>query len=115
MGDDNNELTFDEANASALAEMLVDPATSEPVRLQIINDILEASGSDTFFETMFKEMLSFAQCPHCNHENHWLVPEEDLNQMGWVTHEKDDRVPRHTSQDVCSEFAEACAKKRVTT
>lgn len=110
-----NDLEFDEANASALAEMMVDPTTSEAVRLQIINDILEATGDNTFFETMFKEMLSFGKCAFCKHENHWLIPEEDMAQMGWVTMEKDKNVRRHTSIDDCPEFAEACTKKKTTT
>jgi hypothetical protein len=106
---------FDVANAAALAEMLGDPSTSEKVRLQIINEILEASKNLTFFEKMYNENVSLAKCPFCSHENHWLIPEDDLNQMGWVTHEKDDTVPRHTSADTCSDYAEACGKKKVTT
>jgi len=106
---------FDVANAAALAEMLGDPATSEKVRLQIINEILESSKNLTFFEKMFNENVSLAQCPFCKHENHWLIPEDDLNQMNWVTHENDERVPQHTSQDTCPDYAEACAKKKVTT
>jgi phage FluMu protein Com len=105
---------FDEANAAALAEMVADQQTSEPVRLQIINEILEASVNETFFEKMFAEDLSLAKCPHCKHENHWLIPEDDLNQIGWVTSDKDSRVPKHTSEDLCSEYAEACSKKKVT-
>lgn len=105
---------FDELNAKVLSEMLIDPQTSEAIRLQIINELNEASKNDTFFESMFTELLSFGACPCCHHENHWLIPEDDLTQMGWVTYEKDDRVPRHTSQADCPEFAEACIKKRVT-
>ena len=110
----NNDLDFDEKNASTLAEMLVDPATTEAVRLQIINDILEAAGDNTFFETMMKEDMSKSACPMCKHKTHWLVPEEDLNQMGWVSSEKDSRVPQHSSSAICPEFAEACLKKRTT-
>jgi len=106
---------FDEANASALSEMIVDPVTSEPVKLQIINMILEAAKNLTFFETMLKEEMTKAKCPHCKHVNHWLIPEDELNQMGWVTHEKDKRVSRHTTVETCEEYAEACSKKKVTT
>ena len=73
MSDDKQENTaeaFDEANAKALAELLVDPKTSESVRLQIINELNEASKNETFFETMLKELLTEGSCPHCNHKNH---------------------------------------------
>ena len=105
---------FDEANADALAEILADPATSEPVRLGIINEILSQAGDQNFFETMFTELMTLAKCPHCAHENHFLIPEDDLNQFGWVTHEKDDRVPVHTTKIECKEFSEACLKKKTT-
>lgn len=106
---------FDEKNAAALAAMLVDPQTSEAVRLQIINELNETSKNQTFFETMFNEELSVGNCPHCAHENHWLIPEDDLVQMGWITHKKDPRVKDHTESEDCEEFSEACAKKKTTT
>jgi hypothetical protein len=105
---------FDEKNAAALAEMLVDPQTSEAVRLQIINELNEASKSETFFEAMFSEALSLGACPCCAHKNHWLVPEDDLNQMGWVTSKEDPRVKPHTDSNDCREFSEACSKKKTT-
>lgn len=105
---------FDEANASVLSDMLVDRQTSEAIRLQIINELNEATKTDTFFEAIFNEALSFGPCPCCGHENHWLVPEDNLSQMGWVTSDKDSRVPRHTDSKTCSQWAEACSKKRVT-
>lgn len=118
MADDTKEKLmidgFDEANASALAEMLVDPTTSEAVRLQIINELNEASKDNTFFEAMFSEALSLGACPSCHHKNHWLVPEDDLAQMGWVTAKEDPRVPAATTKKECVEFEEACAKKKVT-
>lgn len=107
--------SFDDENAAALAEMLADPVTSENVRLQIINEILEKEKDDDFFETMFKELLSYAACPFCEHRSHWLIPEDDLNQMGWVTYEEDSRVPRHPTGKDCAEFQEACQKKRAHT
>ena len=105
---------FDELNASALAQMLVDPTTSEAVRIQIINELNEAAKSDTFFEAMYNDALSLGACPHCHHKSHWLIPEDDLNQMGWVSSKTDPRVNRHTNSNVCPEFAEACAKKKTT-
>jgi hypothetical protein len=111
---DNLIEDFDEQNAAALAELLVDPSTSESVRLQIINELNEASKSETFFEAMFNEALTLGACPCCHHENHWLVPEDVLNQMGWVTSKEDNRVKTHTDSKDCPEFAEACSKKRVS-
>lgn len=105
---------FDEENASVLASMIVDPQTSEAVRLQIINELNETSKSETFFETMFNEELSVGCCPYCAHKNHWLIPEEDLNQMGWVTSKKDQRVKVQTTSNDCEEFAESCSKKKTT-
>lgn len=105
---------FDEENASALISLLQDPLTDPRIRLQIINEILEASKADSFFETMHAETLSLGSCPNCQHETHWLIPEEDLNVMGWISHEKDPRVPVHTNEAMCEEFAEACSKKKTT-
>jgi hypothetical protein len=112
MADDTFD--FDEENASALAEMLADPVTSENVRIQIIQSLLEEGKDITFFETMFKEAMSLAACTFCGHENHWLIPEDELNQMGWVSYEQDNRVPRNPSKKDCREFQEACAKKKTT-
>jgi hypothetical protein len=106
---------FDEQNAQALAEMLGDTQTNPQVRLQIISEILASQESQTFFETLFDEEMSLAECPKCKHQNHWLIPEDDLNEMGWVTHEKDDRAHRHTTVVECNEYAEACSKKKATT
>lgn len=105
---------FDESNAKALTAMLVDPQTSEAVRLQIINELNDNAKTSSFFESMFNEMLSLGACPHCHHENHWLIPEDDLAQMGWVTPEKDARVTRNTDIKSCPEYMEACAKKKVS-
>jgi hypothetical protein len=105
---------FDEKNASALAEMLVDVATSEAVRLQIINELNTEKKNETFFEAMYNEELSLGPCPRCHHKNHWLIPEDELAQMGWVSYKKDDRVKQHTTAKDCEAFEEACSKKKVT-
>jgi len=105
---------FDEANAEALTEMLTDQTTSEAVRLQIVNELIEESKDETFFETMFAELLSEGECPCCGHKNHWLVPEDELAQMGHVTPDVDPRVKRHTTAKDCPEYQEACSKKKVT-
>ena len=110
----DNSQDFDSQNASVLAEMLEDPSTSEATRLQIINSLLKDGGTDTFFETMFKENLSLGKCPFCSHENYWLIPEDDLNQMGWVSNVKDTRVKGSTNKEDCPEFQESCKKKKTT-
>ena len=105
---------FDEVNAKVLIELLADDMTSEPVRLQIINDILENTKDTSFFETMLREEMSLSNCPSCSHSNHWLIPEDDLNTMGVVTSENDPKVLKHTTAKDCPEYAEACSKKKVT-
>ena len=105
---------FDEKNADALTDMLTDQQTSEAVRLQIVNELIEESKDETFFETMFAELLSEGECPCCGHKNHWLIPEDELNIMGWVSHEKDPRVLRHTTVKDCPTYQECCSKKRVS-
>ena len=105
---------FDLQNAQALLEMLADPVTPEPVRLQILNDILETTRDNTFFETMFREGLDKGRCPFCQHENYWLTPEEELNIFGHVSAVKDPRVPYHTTKDECPTYEEACLKKKTT-
>ncbi len=114
MSDKTDTDGFDADNAKALTEMLVNPQTSEAVRLQIINELNEEAKSDSFFETMYSALLSLGRCPHCAHENHWLIPEDDLAQMGWVTPDKDDRVPKHTDKNSCPQFMEACSKQKST-
>ena len=102
------------ANAKVLAELVVDPVTPEALRIKILNKLLEAAEGSSFFRTMFEENLSLASCPACDHENHWLIPEDELNKMGWVSHERDPRVPIATTQETCPTWEEACAKKRIT-
>jgi len=105
---------IDVAQAKALADMIVEPTTPELLRVRMINKFIEARSGGNFFATIFREGLSKGECPSCGHTNHWLVPEEELNQMGHVTHEEDDRVPRLTNAKVCSRFQECCKKKKVT-
>jgi len=107
--------TLDRANAQVLAELVVDPDTTETLRVQILNKLLEGREGQTFFQTMFEELLSFGECPHCEHKNHWAIPEDDLNQMGWVTNEQDSRVIERTTKKDCNVFQEACKKKKITT
>ena len=110
----DNPENFDEANAAALADLLVNPSTSKNVQLQIINEILEDAKEETFFETMFQQEMSLSECPFCGHQNHWLIPEDELNTLGWITHQRDSRVPEHPTIKDCEEFQEACLKKKTT-
>lgn len=105
---------LDEANAQVLAELVVDSQTGEHLKVQIINKLVEARENQTFFQTIFEENLSLGNCPHCDHENHWLIPENDLNEMGHVTSAVDLEVPETTTEENCPEFAESCLKKKIT-
>lgn len=105
---------LDASNANIIAEMVADPDTPDFLRVQMINKMLESRKSENFFASMFTEKLSFGACPNCQHETHWLIPETDLNQMGWVSHEKDSRVQRTTTEKDCSSWAEACSKKKIS-
>jgi hypothetical protein len=64
---------------------------------------------------MMDEKLSYGECPHCQHKNHWLIPEDDMNQMGYVSKDEDERVPEHTDAESCEEYQQACLKKKITT
>lgn len=105
---------FDDTNAAVMAEIISDPVTSEHVKLQILNTLLEVERDATFFETIFKEGMSLCECPNCGFETHWAVPEDDLNQMGYVTANEDSRVKKHTTKDDCPKYMEACAKKKLS-
>lgn len=105
--------SLEKDNAQILAELIVDPNTPDALRVTILNKLLDQTDAENFFETIFQEDLSFGVCPCCGHENHWLVPEEELNRVGYVSYEKDERVKRMTTIEDCGEFQEACAKKKV--
>lgn len=106
--------SLETANAAVLAQIVVEPFTPDTLRVQILNKLLEGAESENFFDSIFAESLSLGDCPECGHTNHWLVPEDDLNRKGWVTSEKDDRVPRTTDRESCPEWQESCKKKRIT-
>jgi hypothetical protein len=105
---------LDAANAEVLADMIADPDTPDAKRVLMINKLLESRKSDTFFATMFTEKLSYGACPCCGHENHWLIPEDELNQIGEVTYKKDSRVLRETTMADCPRWQEACIKKKTS-
>lgn len=101
-------------NADVLVDIVVDPKTTEHLRVKTLNKLLEGRENQNFFQTMFEENMSFGACPNCKHENHWLIPENDLNVMGWVTYEKDPRVFKNTDAKSCTDYSEACAKKKTS-
>ena len=97
MAEQKKTLTFDAENAAILAELCVDPRTSESVKVQIVNKLLENRKEDTFFTTIFNEQLSYGECPECGHEDHWLIPVDELAQMGWIINQEDPAIPKATS------------------
>lgn len=105
--------SLSEENANVLAALIVDPATSDHVRIAILNKLMEIRQDRSFFETVFEDKLSFGACPHCGHEEHWAVPEEALNQLGYVTADHDRNVPRQATEETCPEFKEACMKRKL--
>ncbi len=108
-------LALDEANAAVLVELITGANISENLRIMAMEKLTASKNNDSFFQTMLEEKLTYGECPHCNHKNHWAVPEEELNQMGYVSKDEDDRVPETTDEKICPEFQQACLKKKVTT
>ena len=106
--------TLDAGNARTLAELVVDPDTTEASRIQILNKLLEGRQNPDFFPTIYEEHLSLGSCPHCDHKSHWLIPEDVLNKFGYVTHKEDNRVPVAASSISCKEFQESCLKKKIS-
>jgi hypothetical protein len=104
---------FSDTNAQILADLIVDPQTTEHLRVKIIKEILQSREGQNFFKTMFEEALSLGKCPYCDHNNHWAIPEDDLNEMGWVTHHMDSEVLEHTNDETCERWEEACKKKKI--
>jgi|SRR5271166_3756674 len=105
--------TLDAANAQVMADLVTDESTTDTTRVRILGKLLEGREGQNFFQTIFEELLGFGPCPGCGHENHWAVPEDELNQMGYVTADHDPRVKRNTTRADCPEFEEACGKKKV--
>ncbi len=108
-------IALDEKNAAVLVELITGSNISETLRIQAMEKLVGSKADNSFFKTMMEEKLSYGECPHCGHKNHFLIPEDDLNQMGYVSMEEDDRVPEYTDEESCSLWHEACLKKKVTT
>ena len=107
--------TLDEHNISIFAELLVSDSTPDSLRIRIINRLMEVKENQSFFETMVEENISYRECPCCGHLNHWLVPEDALNELGWVTSKRDPLVKEHTTKEDCSLWQESCKKKKTIT
>jgi hypothetical protein len=108
-------IALNEKNAAVLVEIITGPNITEALRIQAMEKLTDSKDNNSFFKTMVEENLSLGECPKCQHKNHWLIPEEELNQMGYVSKDEDDRVPEHTDEKSCPEFQEACLKKKITT
>ncbi len=106
-------LALDEANAAVLVELITGPNISENLRIQAMEKLTGSKEGQTFSKTMLEENLTYGECPHCQHKNHWLIDEESLNQMKYVSSEEDDRVPQYTDASVCEEWQESCLKKKI--
>jgi hypothetical protein len=108
-------LALSEANAEVLVELITAPNISESLRISAMEKLTAAKENQSFFKTMVEEKLTYGECPKCQHKNHWLVPEEELNQQGYVSKDEDDRVPEHTDEESCPLFQQSCLKKKCTT
>ena len=106
-------LALDEANAAVLVELITGPNISETLRISAMEKLTGDKEGQSFSKTMLEEKLTYGECPYCQHSNHWLIDEEALNQMGYVSREEDDRVPQHTNADSCPEWQESCLKKKI--
>lgn len=107
-------LALNEANAAVLVELITAPNISDTLRISAMEKLTADTEDGDFFRTMLEEKLSYGECPHCQHKNHFLIPEENLNQMGYVSKDEDERVPEYTDEESCPTFQEACLKKKCT-
>ena len=106
--------SYDEENAKVIVDLLLDPETPADIHINLIQKLVASRKGENFFSSMFTESVSFGACPECEHENHWLIPEQELNLLGFVTRERDPEVLEYTDSDSCSQWEEACKKKKVT-
>lgn len=104
---------IDEDNAEVFSELIVEPSTPDNLRVSIIEKILEAREGQDFFKTMFEENLSVGECPCCNFKTHWLIPEDNLNQMGYVTYKVDSGIAKVTNINTCPTYMESCKKRKI--
>ena len=112
MSTETDSLTEEAKNALALAELIVDPDTTPALQVKVITTLLDGSRDTDFFHAMFEASMSLGECPCCGHLEHWLIPETNLNEMGYVTADHDPRVKKATTAKDCAEYQEACPKKK---
>lgn len=103
---------LEEENLKILVDLLVDPQTPPSTQIKIMARLVEQSTPEDFFDIMLKEALDVGRCPNCDHSNHWLIPEAELNKRGIVTSEEDSRVAAFPTAKDCPEFEQACPKKK---
>ena len=101
-------------NAITLADLVISPSTTPALQVRILNKLIEGRKDPNFLMTMLDGKMSFGECPGCGHENHWLIPETNLNELGWVSADKDKRVKRETTAKDCPTYQEACMKRRIS-
>jgi hypothetical protein len=106
--------SLEEKNARILVDLILDPETPTDLVVKMIARLLAARRDDGFVVAMLREMVSHGGCPECGHENHWLVPEDELNKVGIVTADLDSRVKTNTTEADCPRWQEACSKKKVS-
>ena len=106
--------TLDEHNLGIFAELLVSDSTPDALRIRIINRLMEVKEAESFFQTMMEEKVSYGACPCCGHENHFLIPEDALNELGWVTSQKDPEVKENVTEKECPKWQQACLKKKTS-
>lgn len=106
--------SLSEDNAKALIELVLDQDTPTHIKIKIMNQLIEASGPDTFFDLLLDEPLDEAPCPNCGHMSHWAIPEDELNQRGIYTYENDPRVKKHTTAVDCVQYQQACSKSKLS-
>lgn len=107
-----DELTESAKNERTLADLLTSGKVTTHQQVKIMNKLLEGRKHEGFFEVMFHEKMSLTGCPNCGHQNHWFIPEDVLNRMGWVTAYKDAKVKLATTAEDCPKYQEACVKRK---
>ena len=110
----NSITTLSEENASVLIEIILDPSTPDHIRIKALNALTEASDTNSFFDLLLENGMDYAACPECGHENHWLIPEVELNQRNIFTFERDNRVKKNTTEQDCVKYQQACGKLKIT-
>jgi len=109
-------LALETANAEVLVEIALsnEGGVSEALKMKVYEKLMGSKEGQSFFKTMLEEALTWGECPHCKHENHWLIPEEDLSQMGFVSYKEDPRCDKQHDAKTCPEYQQAHWKKKIT-